>query len=137
MLVPVIHFNGCCADAIALYEKAFTVTDKHVDYYRDAPDNSGMDVSESTQNLIMHSRLAINGTYINMSDDMSDGFVPQHPIFNIFLSSADEVEKAYDILKANGTVAVNIGPQFFSPLYCAVTDRFGVRWQVMVSADAS
>ena len=78
MLVPVIHFNGCCADAIALYEKAFTVTDKHVDYYRDAPDNSGMDVSESTQNLIMHSRMAINGTYINMSDDMSDGFVPQH-----------------------------------------------------------
>ncbi len=130
MIVPVLKFCGNCAEAIALYERAFEVKDKHAEYYRDAPPDSGITVNDVTKDRIMHSGMVICGTYVNMSDTEDDRRPENEIILNVMTTEAD-VRRAYAVLAEEGEVAVPLAPQFFSPLYAAVRDRYGIRWQLI------
>ena len=132
MISPAIHLPGTCAEAISLYQRAFDVTINSIDYYRDAPSDSGMVVTENEQNKIMHSELTISGSRVNMSDSSPNDIVMGNMIIlNVFFDSGDDVYKAFHILKEGGKVFVELGSQFFSPMYGSVEDRFGVRWQLI------
>lgn len=133
MISPVIEFNGNCAKAIEFYEKVFGATDKYIDYYHEAPDDSGIPNTGDTKNWVMHSGITICGTHFNMSDS-TEPIVPGNMYkFNVFMDSEQEVTQAYDMLKVNGEVVVELGPQFFSPMYGSVKDCFGVRWQLIMN----
>ena len=132
MISPALHFPGNCAEAIALYEKAFGAKVNFIDYYRNAPSDSGIPVSEKTENLVMHSDITICGSSINMSDDMGKKFCSGNMIvLNVFYDSADDLCRTFNILKEDGEIVVELGPQFFSPMYGSVRDRFGVHWQLI------
>jgi len=131
MISPVIQFNGNCAEAIEFYEKVFGATDKYIDYYRDAPNDSGLTKSEETKNLVMHSGMTICGTHINMSDTEDKVVAGNMFKLNVFMNSAEDVINAFQMLKENGKVIVELGAQFFSPMYGSVEDRFGVHWQLI------
>jgi PhnB protein len=68
MISPAIQLPGNCAEAIALYQKAFSMTVNSIDYYRDAPPDSGMTISDDEQDKVMHAELTICGSRVNMSD---------------------------------------------------------------------
>ena len=131
MIAPVLKFNGDCAEAIELYKKAFGATDEYVDYYRNAPDDSGLPNKGPMADKIMHSGMTIAGTHFNMSDEIELVENGNRYAFNVFLDSDDKVKAAFEILKEGGNVVVNLGPQFFSPMYASVLDRFGVHWQLI------
>lgn len=131
MISPAIHFPGNCAEAIEFYEKVFGATDKYVDYYRDAPLDSGIPNTEKTRNLVMHAGMTICGTHVNMCDTEDKIIAGNMFILNVFFDSADEVIGAFNMLKEDGKVFVELGPQFFSPMYGSVEDCFGVRWQLI------
>ncbi len=131
MISPAIHFPGTCAEAIDFYEKAFPLTIHSIDYYRDAPSGSGMTVSQETRNFVMHSELTICGTRVNMSDTQDNVINGNRILLNVFLDSADQVRNAFNTLTDGGKVVVELGPQFFSPMYGSVEDRFGIRWQLI------
>ena len=40
-----------------------------------------------------------------------------------------------ELNKKGGKVMVELGPQFFSPMYGSIEDRFGVRWQLIVNEE--
>ena len=52
-------------------------------------------------------------------------------ILNVLMDSRDDVCKAFNTLMENGKILVELGPQFFSPMYGSVEDRFGVCWQLI------
>ena len=133
MISPVIQFNGNCAEAINFYASVFGATDQYIDYYQDAPDDSGISKTVDTYHLVMHSGITLCGTHINMSDS-EEKIIPGNQFkLNVFMDSADEVVTAFNKLKEGGKVMVEVGPQFFSSMYGSVEDRFGVRWQLIVS----
>lgn len=132
MIIPVIPFNGDCEKAMELYERAFDVTGKHVDYYRNAPSDSGLPINDLTRNRVMHAGMTICGTYVNMHDT-EDGTAPGSAITLNVMVSEDEVIKAYNVLREEGTVVVELGPQFFSPMYASVKDCYGVCWQLITN----
>jgi PhnB protein len=132
MISPAIHLPGYCAEAIALYQKAFDITVNSIDYYRDAPPDSGMTITEAEQNKVMHAELTISGSRVNMSDSNPDDIIFGNMIIlNVFLNSSDDVCKAFHVLKEGGKIHVELGPQFFSSMYGSVEDRFGIRWQLI------
>lgn len=131
MISTAIHFPGCCMEAIAFYETVFDVTDKNILLNRDAPSNAGMTITEETKDHVTHAELIICGTRITMSDTTEQVVAGNMFVLNVFLDSADEVRLAYQKLKEGGTVRVTIGPQFFSPMYGSVKDRFGLTWQLI------
>lgn len=132
MISPVIHFNGNCSEAIKLYEQAFSVSFKDIHYYKDAPENNSMAITEDMLNLVMHSTIEMCGTRFNMSDVSEDVITGDMVCFNVFVKSESEILRAYDELKKEGNIVQDIGPQFFARLYTVVIDKFGIRWQVML-----
>ena len=133
MISPVIQFNNNCAEAMDFYESVFGATDKYVDYYRNAPDDSGINKTTDTNHLVMHAGMTICGTHFNMCDLNEEVVAGNMFLFNVFMNSAKEVEQAFHKLKEGGKVIVELGPQFFSPMYGSIKDRFGVTWQLIMN----
>lgn len=131
MISPAIHFPGNCGEAICFYEAVFNATDKRVEYYRDAPAGSGMPVTDETKDLVMHASLTICGTPVNMSDSPDKVTAGDMICLNVFFDSPDGVRRAFGMLREGGNVTVDLGPQFFSPMYGSVVDRYGVKWQLI------
>jgi len=131
MIAPAIHFsNGNCAKAIELYKEAFGMTVHSISYYRDAPPDSGMPTTGEAGGLVMHAELEICGSRVNMSD--CDESIPGNMILlNVFVSSSEDVKKAYRALEVGGSECEPPAPQFFSPMYASVRDRYGVHWQLI------
>ncbi len=131
MISPAIHLPGTCSEAIRFYEEAFHATDIHIDYYRDAPADSGMTITEDMLGLVMHASVTICGTPVNFSDAMDPLIAGNMICLNVFFDDADGVCHAYEKLKEGGKVAVELGPQFFSPMYGSVEDKYGIKWQLI------
>lgn len=131
MISPAIHFPGNCTQAVNFYQKVFNATDKHIELYRDAPLNPGFHVSEDMKDLVMHAEMTICGTKVNFSDTQDNTIAGNMIVLNVFFESADEVCRAFAELKEGGNVIVELGSQFFSPMYGSIADRFGVRWQLI------
>lgn len=131
MISPAIHFYGNCVQAIELYTDAFGATDVQIDYYDDAPQDSGIENALDMRGKVMHSTLTICSSQINMSDTDAPVNVGNAICINVFMPDAHAVKRAHDKLKEGGQVNVPLGKQFFSPMYAAVTDRFGIRWQLI------
>lgn len=103
-----------------------------IEYYRNAPPDSGMEITDDDLDKVMHAELVICGSRVNMSDGDPDEILTGNRIMlNVFVGESDDVRKAFDVLKADGKVYSEPGPQFFSPMYASVEDRFGVRWQLI------
>jgi len=130
MLVPGLSFPGNCAEAHELYKKAFGMTVNSIAYYDHAPDDYHDEpLTEDTKKLVMHSECSIYGIRVNMGDN-SEG-IPASGSFNVFLSTEDDVRKAFDVLKDGGVVEDEPQPVFWSSLHCSLKDRFGIDWQIM------
>jgi len=131
MLVPVIHFPGTCASAIAFYQKIFGAEVVSIAYNKDAPIDSLMQVVATKSDHIMHAEVVIAEVLMNMSD-VSDAVISGNMhLFNIFFDTVDEVIDAYNHLSVDGRVITELSPQFWTAMYGGVEDQFGIQWQLM------
>lgn len=131
MISPAIHFSGNCKEAIEFYEEVFQATDKHIEFYHNAPSNSGMNITEATKDYVMHAGMTICGTHVNFSDTTDPVLAGNMICLNVFFQTSDQVVHAYERLKEGGKIIVELGPQFFSSMYASVVDRYGVNWQLI------
>lgn len=131
-----LAFNGDCAEAIALYERAFGVKTEGILRYKEAPPEDGSQHPEGTEDYVMH-------TWFKLGDD-AIGDIGMHDrtpdracchgdgvSVSVGLGSADAVRTAFDVLKAGGEVGVEPETVFFCECYCEVKDKYGVSWILM------
>ena len=133
MIVTALLFHGNCAEAHELYKQAFNMIVNNISYNHEAPvDSHDTPLTEENKNRIMHSECLIQGVRIIMNDGRPDTAIPGNMIhLNIFLSSEEDVLRAFNVLKQNGIVESEPQPVFWSSLHCCVKDRFGFTWQIM------
>ncbi len=131
MISPAIHFPGTCNEAMNFYEEVFEATDKYIEYFHNAPSNPGFSITEDMKDLVMHASMTICGTPVNFSDTQDQVSAGNMICLNVFLPTADQVCRAYDKLKEGGKIVVELGPQFFSPMYGSIEDRYGIKWQII------
>ena len=129
MLIPCIHFPDNCDEAITFYKDVFNANVKEIAYAKDAPPDSGME--ECPPNFVMYSELEIYGCVISMSDGGETPIPSGNFSFMIMLDTDDEVTALFNKIADGGNVVEPLAPQFWSPMYGSVKDRFGVEWQVM------
>lgn len=132
MLVPALHFPGTCNEAIEFYKKVFGAEVMGISRYSDAPADSGYH-SEETADWVMHGEISIAGVRVNVCDVVEEVVAGNMYLLNLFLPTADEVTAAYQELKEGGEVLIELGPQFWTPMYADVVDKFGVHWQLMAN----
>jgi len=131
MLIPSIHFNGNCNEAIAFYKEALGAEVKEINYVKDAPPDSGMD--ELPPNFVMHSEVVICGTMFSLTDGAQAPPTVGNFSFMINYDTEEEVTTIFNKLAVGGEIETPLNNTFWSSLYGSVIDCFGINWQIMVT----
>ena len=131
-IIPYLHFNGNCAQAIALYEKAFGVQ-AQVLRYKDTPPSEDYQPPAGTEDFVMHACLTNRNDYTiylcDMPPETSSSFGNGMSI-SVELDSKEKVQSAFEVLKEHGAVGMDPQQTFWSPYFASLTDQFGVAWMI-------
>ncbi len=136
-ITPHLNFNGNCADAIELYEKAFGVK-AHVMKYKDVPPSEEYQQSADTENFVMHASLTNWKDFTVFLADVPPSISTTFGngvSFSIELDSADKVKSAFATLKEGGKVTVELQETFWSKYFGSVEDKFGVNWSLSIAEE--
>lgn len=126
-----INFDGNCREAVEYYSKVFKTDKPEIMTFGDAPEDPGFSVPEESKNLVMHTQLIISGDIVMFSDTF-----PGMPLVkgnNISLTvvtdDMDEITEAFNQLKAEGKVEMELQETFWSKYYGSLVDKYGITWQ--------
>jgi PhnB protein len=120
MIVGTLFFKGKCVEAIEVYKKAFGAKVTRVVKYRETDHKQGIADAE----IFMH------GLKFWLTDE------PGGPRSQVLVfDNLDATVQAFNTIKDNGgqvTHEPNKTP--FSVCECAITDKFGIHWGMMVKS---
>jgi len=135
-VAPFLPFYGQCANAIALYEKAFGAKVIELLRYSDANpkdrDKEGIAESDTDKNLVYHAQIKIGNQRIRMWDAAGDGS-PKEPSMSILVTfeTADAVKAAHEIMSEGATIVDPMCSTTYSSCCVSLIDKFGVHWWLM------
>lgn len=128
MIIPHLHFDGDCKQAIALYETAFSIKTESVVY------SHQYDPSQPISDRIAHAVMKIHGQTVFLNDRFgnkdrtTDCAVHLIVVFN----NKTALLSCYEVLKADSITVDPLEELPYSPLAVQFIDRFGVQWGFMV-----
>lgn len=126
-----LNFNGNCREAVEFYSEVFGTEKPEIMTYGEAPSDPEFTIPEEAKNLVLHTRLNINGSNVMFSDTFPGmSFVPGDNISLSFISKdVDEIKSLFNKMKEGGTVGMELQETFWSKCYGSLTDKFGIPWQ--------
>lgn len=116
MIKPFIFLKGNCEEALKTYEKAFNGKITNLTRYKDLKNNSPIPVTKDNENKILVAELTIGDDSIIFSDDLELNLVGSNITLYVNLKTAEEAKKAWDILKENGTIQMDLAKSQFAEL---------------------
>ena len=131
MITPFINFSGRCNEALTFYEEVFGGQNKRVMRFKDAPPNPDFPIPEEMSEYVLHAEMSICGTNVNFSDTQQGVVTGDMISLAVDFPTVDEVKNVFNKLKVDGEVLMELSPQFYSPMYGWVKDKFGVGWQII------
>lgn len=126
-----VNFNGNCREAVEFYAEVFGTEKPEIMFFKDAPEDMDFPVTEENKDLVLHTSLNIEGSTVMFSD-----VPPGMPLtignnigLVVITKDMGKIRSMFNNFKAGGTVVMDLQETFWSKLYGAVTDKFGVDWQ--------
>jgi len=114
---PYLCFNGNCAEAVALYEKAFKV-------------KAVMELNE--ENLVGHAEFKIGGDDIMLFDAPQPIKVGDNIMISVRFDEAElaEATATFDTLAEGGQVIMPLAETAWSKCFGLLVDQFGTQWNL-------
>jgi PhnB protein len=111
-----LNFNGNCREAVEHYAQVFGTEKPQIMSFGDTPPNPEYPLPEEAKNLVMHSRLNIQGSNVMFSDVFPGSpFIAGNNISLAIVSkSLDEVKSLFANLKEGGKVGMELQETFWS-----------------------
>jgi PhnB protein len=127
-----LNFNGNCREAVEFYAEVFKTEKPQIMTFGEAPPNPNYELPEEAKDLVMHTRLNIDGSNVMFSDTFPGmPFVEGNNVtLAIVNKDINQIKSMYEGLKEGGEVVMELQETFWSKLYGQVTDRFGIHWQL-------
>lgn len=126
--------HGQCEEAIKLYQKAFNAKIDFILRYTEA-DKRDFDspLTDEQKNYVYHSEIHIGQQRLMFSDIVEfDHLIKSTSLFlTVTLDSAEEVKKAYEIMKDGCTIIYPLQSTTYSSCFVSLVDKFGFRWGIM------
>lgn len=138
-LHPYVFFSGTrCREAMTHYQSVLG-GELEVMTYADLPPSEDPPPFEVDSDAVMHAALTFgDGDLLLASDDPSgDGTGVTGVALNVTLSDPDEARRVFDSLAEGGEIQMPLEATFWSPLFGACVDRFGVSWMVDLEGESS
>ncbi|MFJ7970374.1 VOC family protein [Psychrobacillus sp. NPDC096389] len=132
-----LNFNGNCREAAEFYAEVFKTEKPQIMTFGEAPQHPDYALPEEAKDLVMHTRLNINGSNVMFSDTFPGSpFIQGNNISLAFVSKNEEdIQAAFEALKEGGTVTMELQETFWSKSYGALKDKFGIEWQFSHESD--
>lgn len=132
-ITPTLNFGGNCREALEMYAKAFGGKINFIITYREADDPAYNPLLKENQlDYIYHAELLIGSQRIIMSDHVDIEFTTCYSNFlTIMFDTKEEVQKAYDIMKADSKTIYPMEATQYSACRVVFVDKFGIRWGLM------
>lgn len=128
MLGHYLLFNRNCGEAIKVYEKALDAKVAEIRKYGDMPPNPNLPIPDEDKGLVLHARLNIGGTEIMCADSSGESVSGTNMYVSITTEDAELVQRAWDVLKQDGKIYMELAPSFFAVLHGSLQDKFGINW---------
>jgi PhnB protein len=136
-LHPYLFFSGNAREAMTCYQ-AVLGGELEIMAASEIPDGEdpGMEMAPES---VMHAALTLpDGALIMGSDDPTgDGSGVKGVALHLGYEDHDEVRRVFDALAEGGEVQMPLEPVFWSPLFGACVDRFGVSWMLSAEVEES
>ncbi len=126
-----LNFNGNCRQAVEFYAEVFNTEKPEIMTFGEVPENPEYKLPEEAKNLVMHTRLNINGSRVMFSDTFpGHPFIEGNNVTLAYVSNDLELMKSvFDRLKNGGSVTMELQETFWSKSYGSLKDQFGIEWQ--------
>ncbi|MCG7339143.1 VOC family protein [Staphylococcus sp. ACRSN] len=127
-ITPYLFFNGNCKEALDFYSKALDGNVNGIMTYGEANEASAED-----PNRIIHSQLDVDGRTFMLSDIPKDD-QPAVKDRNVYIvlefDSEDAVAKAYEHLKEDSQVYIELADMFWGAKYAKLVDKYNIGWDL-------
>lgn len=136
-LHPYLFFSGTAREAMTRYQSVLG-GELEIMAASEMPEGEdpGMEMAPES---VMHAALTLpDGALIMGSDDPTgDGGGVRGVALHLGYEDHDEVRRVFDALAEGGEVQMPLEPVFWSPLFGACVDRFGVSWMLSAEVEES
>jgi len=131
MVTPYITFNGDCKDAMDFYRAIFRSDEPNVMPYGEYMPEGSETPPELLRTWIMHGEMVICGTNVWFADEAIPATKGNNIKLSATVQTGKEAKDIFDALCVNGEVTLPPTETFYSVFHAAVTDKFGVNWNVV------
>jgi PhnB protein len=133
VVTPGINLSGKCAEAIALYEKAFGARTAMLLRYSDAnPMDWDAPLTDEQKDWVYHAEVYIGDQRVMFSDVIESEPRSGGSLFLVLtFEDADSVKKAYAVLEEGSTILSPMTHTTYSSCFVSLVDKFGLRWVLM------
>jgi len=121
-------FGGDCKEALAVYKEAFGAEIADMQTYGDMPPNPASPVADEQKELVLHARIMIDGMEIMCADSPQRSSAGDNMYVSLTVKDMEMVQKAWDILKREGEIYMELTPTFFAAAHGSLRDKFGINW---------
>ena len=134
-LHPYLFFTNTTRQAMTRYHEIFG-GDLEIMSAADLPEGEATPF-ETADDFVIHAAVTFgDGDLLMASDDPSgDGSGVKGAAINVTIDDTDDARRIFEALADGGSVDMALGETFWSPLFGACTDRFGVAWMVNVAGE--
>lgn len=136
-LTPYLTMDGNAAEAIRFYEQALGATVLGSQTFGDMPSDPEHPISPDVKERISHALLQVGESQLMLSDTFPGQPCELGNQISIAVSAntPERAREIFDALAEGGRVDMPMQETFFSPAYGQVTDKFGVKFQVVTDTD--
>jgi PhnB protein len=131
MITPYLTFGGSCKDALDFYRAVFHCGEPKVMLYGDYMPEGSKTPPELLRDWIMHGEMVICGTNVWFADEAAPPKIGDGIKLSAAVPTGKEAAAIFDALRVGGETTLPPTETFYSVFHAAVTDKFGVNWNVV------
>lgn len=131
MLTPYLTFNGNCKEALEFYGAVFHSDEPKILPYGDYMPEGSKTPPELLRNWVMHGEMVICGTNVWFADEAVAPNVGNNIRLSATVPTGKEATDVFKALCEGGKITLPPTETFYSVFHAAVTDKFGVNWNVV------
>lgn len=125
-----LKFYRNCQEAIGLYTKAFGATVNNLQNYGDMPTSTHFTLREADRHLVLLARLVLDQTEIMLMDSPEPVSSGDNMLVSVTRNEEETIRRAWEVLKQEGEVLLDLAPTAVANLHGVVRDKFGINWML-------
>lgn len=131
MLTPYLVFNGECWQAMSFYQSVFPCGEPKILNYGEYMPEGSTTPPELLRSWVMHGEMTVCGTNVWFADEATPFTKGDSIRLSATLPTGKDAQAAFGSLCEGGAITLPPTETFYSVFHAAVTDRFGVNWNVV------